>query len=155
MRPAVLPDVDEARCTVEELVCIADVVKTSDEDLRWLYPDRNPLEVAAAWRATGPAIVIVTLGGEGRTAVTAAGVSRVSGKTVQVIDTVGAGDTFMGALIHGLAAEGCVDSKGRANLDLMEGDVLEQILEFVSTAAAVTVSRPGADPPRLVELTGV
>lgn len=155
VRPALLPDVDEARRTVEALVALADVVKASDEDLLWLYPGREPLEIAAAWRATGPAVVIVTLGGQGSAAVTATGVSRVPGKRVQVVDTVGAGDTFMGALIHGLAAEGCVGSGGRERVEMLSKDVMERILDFAATAAAITVSRPGADPPRLAELTSI
>ena len=79
IRPSLLADADAARVLVDALVRRADVVKASDEDLRWLHPDAEPADVAARWQRSGPAIVVVTLGADGAFAVTANGVVRVPG----------------------------------------------------------------------------
>ena len=138
---------------VEQLVRLADVVKVSDEDLRWLRPGLSLADAAAAWLATGPAVVVVTLGGEGAFALTAAGRVSVLAPLVSVVDTVGAGDTFMGALIDGLIEAGLVGADRRDALRELPVGLLEQIMRRSADAAAITVSRPGADPPTRAELT--
>ncbi|BDZ40142.1 carbohydrate kinase family protein [Microbacterium suwonense] len=152
VRPALIPDRDDARRRVEALVALADVVKASDEDLTWLYPERSPLDSADAWRRSGPAVVVVTTGGDGAAAVTRGGVTRSPGRPVTVVDTVGAGDTFMGALIHGLLHLRFAGAEARPLLREIDAPDLERILSFAARAAAITVSRPGADPPRRAEL---
>lgn len=152
VRPALLPDREDARGRIEEWVALADVVKASEEDLEWLYPGADPVEAAAAWLAAGPAVVVVTLGGGGAVAVTRADAVRVAAVRVDVVDTVGAGDTFMAALIDGLVRSGRVGAGGRAALSEVGAEELEQLLASAARAAAITVSRSGADPPSRAEL---
>ncbi|MGU3645847.1 carbohydrate kinase family protein [Microbacterium sp. C23T] len=152
IRPSLVDDEDRVRQRVAEVVELADVVKASDEDLRWLHPARDPVEVAREWVARGPRLVVVTLGSDGAIGVTADGEVTVPAVVTEVVDTVGAGDTFMGVLIDGI-----VDSDGlRASLATAGGSIpssaVESLLQRSALAAAITVSRPGADPPRRAEL---
>ncbi|WP_102193352.1 carbohydrate kinase family protein [Microbacterium aurantiacum] len=152
VRPALLPDRDRARRDVESFVALADLVKASDEDLAWLYPGSDPLEIAWAWLKTGPAVVVVTTGAGGAFAVSRQGVAHVRGHRVDVVDTVGAGDTFMSALIHGLLQTGLSGATARDGLRSIGTEAVTSLLALSAQAAAITVSRPGADPPRLAEL---
>ncbi|WP_417512362.1 carbohydrate kinase family protein [Microbacterium sp.] len=152
IRPLLVSDWTDARQRVEALVARADVVKASDEDLHWLYPRRHPYQTARAWRASGPAVVVVTEGAGGAFAVADAGEVGVPGRPVDIVDTVGAGDTFMGALIDGLIATSSSDGSARANLHTMTKSSLTSILDWAARAAAVTVSRRGANPPRRDEI---
>lgn len=152
VRPSLLPDRDAARARVEACVALADVVKASDEDLAWLYPERDPLAVAGTWLDSGPALVVVTRGGGGAAAVTGTSVARVGACRVDVVDTVGAGDTFMAALIDGLVRSGRVGAAAREALRAIGSDDTRELLGFAARAAAITVSRPGADPPWRREL---
>lgn len=147
VRPALLGKKSVARRQVEEMVALADLVKASDEDLRWLYPNKDPLDVARSWLTTGLAVAVVTTGEGGAFAVARSGVIAVEAERVEVVDTVGAGDTFMGALIDGLIRCGYQNAEARQGLRGIPADELEAILRFGAHAAAVTVSRPGADPP--------
>lgn len=152
IRPALLPDQVSSRQRVETLVALADVVKASDEDLRWLYPGEDPMVSAARWRSMGPAIVVVTLGSHGATALTRHGVRNVASPIVSVVDTVGAGDTFMGAMIDALVAAGFASAAARPQLAAISHDAVDAVLRHAARAAAVTVSRLGADPPWREEL---
>jgi len=152
IRPALIDDAGAARARVEQLVRLADVVKVSDEDLRWVRPDQSLSEAAADWLALGPAAVVVTLGGEGAFALTAAGRVSILAPLVTVVDTVGAGDTFMGALIDGLVEADVAGADRRAALRELPLGALERIMRRSADAAAITVSRPGADPPTREEL---
>lgn len=153
IRPSLLADHAAAEQRVEALVTQCDVVKVSDEDLRWLRPDQDPIEVASEWATRGPALVVVTAGAGGAVAVTPAGQVRAASVAVSVVDTVGAGDTFMAALIHGLLQLGVRSADQRSALATLSTADLGELLETAAAAAAITVSRPGADPPRLSELT--
>jgi len=146
IRPALLIEPRAHRDRVERLVALADVVKASDEDLDWLYPGVDPLDVARGWRRRGEALVVVTRGGAGADAATSSGVVHVEPPSVVVADTVGAGDTFMGTLIAELVTRGYAQH-GRAALRGVDVGVVRSMLEASARAAAVTVSRPGADPP--------
>jgi fructokinase len=151
IRPSLVRDPDAVRSRVAELIGIADVVKASDEDLRWLHPGRDAIEVAREWVIGGPALVVVTLGADGAIAVTVDAEIVIPAVSSEVVDTVGAGDTFMGALIDGLLARGTgldLRTPGRG----IRLDELEALLRRSAEAAAITVSRPGADPPRREEL---
>ncbi|MEU1285169.1 carbohydrate kinase [Kitasatospora sp. NPDC005856] len=137
VRPALMGDRAEAVRRVERWVALSDLVKASDEDLAWLYPGERPEAVAERWLALGPAVVAVTLGAEGAFARTAeGGRAEAAALPVPVADTVGAGDSFMAAFLHARAADA----------DL--GVCLTQAV----TAAALTVARPGANPPSAAEL---
>ncbi len=152
LRPSLMPPPDETRPVVEALVEIADVVKVSDEDLAWLEPGAPPLEVARRWAAAGPALVVVTRGGEGATAITAAFELDVAAPPVTVADTVGAGDSFMGGLIDGLWSAGLLGADRRAALRDVDEVTLRSVLSRCAEIAAITVSRAGANPPSAAEL---
>ena len=98
VRPAVIPDRDLYRKQVEKWVDISSVVKVSEDDLAWLYPDRDDLEVAKEWVAGDVSLVVITRGGDGLVGVTRTGVYSVPGVRIDVADTIGAGDT-VGAVI--------------------------------------------------------
>lgn len=138
---------------VEALVGLADVVKASDEDVRWLYPDAELEAVAQSWLLLGPALVVITCGGDGALGVACSGPVTVPAPRTAIVDTVGAGDTFMAGMIDGLVARGHVDARSREVLHAIGRDDVEAVLRWSARAAAITVSRLGADPPRREELS--
>ncbi|MBX9244182.1 carbohydrate kinase [Actinotalea ferrariae] len=152
LRPSLMPPPEETRPVVEALVAMADVVKVSDEDLAWLEPGSVPVEVARRWAASGPALVVVTRGGEGATAITAAFELDIAAPPVTVADTVGAGDSFMGGLIDGLWSAGLLGADRRTALRDVDEVTLRSLLSRCAEIAAITVSRPGANPPTVAEL---
>lgn len=154
VRPQLMGGRDAARERIESLVGLADVVKASDEDLAWLHPDLSLQEAARRWLALGPALVVVTRGGDGAFAVTATGAVEVIAPTTAVADTIGAGDSFMAGLLAGLSDAGLLGRDHEAELRALAGEQLLRLLGFAVACAAITVSRPGADPPRRAELTG-
>ena len=157
-RPSIITDRDYARRQTERFVALSDVVKASDEDLEWLYPGVDPLDSARRWLSSGgdggPALVAVTRGAAGPWGITAAGEAEVPAPTVEVADTVGAGDSFMAALLSGLVDRRLDGGQYRHALRSMPAEVLEALLEHAARAAAITVSRSGANPPTRAELNG-
>lgn len=152
-RPSLMLPPDRTVPLVEALVALADVVKVSDEDLLWLDPEADVVDHARRWLALGPAAVVVTRGGEGAIAVTAAGDTvEIVAPRVTVADTVGAGDSFMGGLIDGLWTAGLLGADRRAALRAAGPEVWTAVLERCTRIAAITVSRPGANPPTSAEL---
>ncbi|WP_028269823.1 carbohydrate kinase family protein [Arthrobacter sp. UNC362MFTsu5.1] len=151
-RPGISPDAPAARARAELFVAASDVVKASDEDLAWLYPDRTPEESAAAWLELGPAIVALTRGAEGPVVVSSGARVEMPGEAITVADTVGAGDSFMAALISGLAQLDALGAPARSRLRNITTDELRALAGYANRAAAVTCSRPGANPPASAEL---
>jgi len=155
-RPSIITDVGYAREQAEKFVRLADVVKASDEDLAWLYPGVDPLEAARTWLASGggegPAVVVVTRGGDGPWAVCAAGEAQCVVPPTKVADTVGAGDSFMAALLSALVERELDGAQRRAALRGISCKTLEELLRYAARAAAITVSRAGANPPTRAEL---
>ncbi|MFE5837042.1 carbohydrate kinase [Arthrobacter sp. NPDC056493] len=155
-RPSIITDADYARRQAEKFVTLADIVKASDEDLAWLYPGVDPLESARRWLKLGgeegPAVVVVTRGAAGPWGITAAGEAEFAAPRVEVADTVGAGDSFMAALLSGVVDRGLDGAQNRANLRALPAEGLAALLAHASRAAAVTVSRAGANPPTRAEL---
>jgi fructokinase len=147
VRPGLSSDHEQTRTRIERLVERADVVKASDEDLRWIDPSREPERVAETWLALGPAIVAVTMGGQGAFAVCAAGTVRVPALPVEVVDTVGAGDSFMTGLIDTLWSLDLLGADKRADLARISLDDLQNVVQTAARMAAVTVARAGADLP--------
>jgi fructokinase len=142
---------------VMALVALCDIVKVSDEDLRWLVPDQDPAAVARHWLERGPALVVVTRAAEGALALTGALPVSVPSRARTVVDTVGAGDSFMAGLLHALRSHGVLDvglvEQGRRHrLATMRPETLAAVLATASAAAAVTVSRAGAALPDRAEL---
>jgi fructokinase len=155
VRPALIVDRDLARARIEHLVERSDIVKVSEEDLRWIDPDRPPEQIAQTWLALGPAIVAVTMADRGAAAFCAAGEVRVPARTVQVVDTVGAGDAFAVGFIDALWGAGLLGAERRAELAGLDLDALTGALEAGSATAALTVGRAGADLPDRAALAAV
>lgn len=153
-RPSIMGSPAQARSQVERLIGMADVVKVSDEDIDWLTGGGEPLAVAQFWLKHGPQLVVVTRGGEGAVGVTARGVAvSVPAQPVDVVDTVGAGDSFMSGLIDGLWEAGLLGADRREALADVGEDTLRSILARCVQIGAITVSRAGANPPRKDELS--
>ena len=146
IRPPVLRDPEHYRARLQRLLPRTHVVKASDDDLAWLDPRRSEVEAARALLETGPAVVLLTRGGEGVTAVTADGETDVPALKVDVVDTIGAGDAFGGGFLawwrrSGLGTE-----------DLKRTDAVLDATRFACVVAGRTVERAGASPPRLAEV---
>ncbi len=151
-RPAITGTGPDVVARVERVVAVSDLVKASDEDLAALYPGVELLEAARRLLGLGPAAVVVTRGGDGATWVGAAGDIEVASLPVDVADTIGAGDTFGAALLDALWERDRLGAEHRDALRSLGADEIAEVLEHAARAAAVTVSRPGADPPYRHEL---
>lgn len=138
------------RTRLNAVIAQTDLMKVSVEDVALLYPGTDPSEVVARWSKAGPAIVVVTHGDEGATAHGPFGTVAVPARKVTIVDTVGAGDSFMAALIAGLDAQAV---RGRQALARLDRTAVKAMLDFAVRAAAVTCSRRGADLPRRSELS--
>jgi fructokinase len=154
VRPALISDHEQARTRIERLVERADVVKASDEDLRWIDPSREPERIAETWLGLGPSIVAVTMGGQGAFAVCAAGTVRVPALPVEVVDTVGAGDAFMTGLIDALWTLDLLGAAKRVDLAHISLDDLQTVVQAAARMGAVVVTRAGADMPDRAALRG-
>lgn len=143
IRPALLGSQFEAKTIFEELVPFTEVVKLSDEDALWLYPRLSLEDISKRILELGAGLVAVTMGAEGSVLTTRS--TRVAVPSVRsaVVDTIGAGDSYMSALIYGLLMRGA---------DGLAPSVLESLGHMASKAAAITVRRPGAHPPTSEEL---
>jgi fructokinase len=145
IRAGLIPDADAYRARFKSWLPSVSLLKLSEEDARWL--GGTPQE----WLAAGPAAVVITRGGDGLTAFTAGGEYTVPGERVEVVDTIGAGDTVNAALLHGLAARDALSAQALAALG---PDGWTGLLGFAARAAAITCSRAGAEPPYAHELEG-
>jgi fructokinase len=152
-RPLLMGSPAAVRGRIEALVALADVVKASADDLAWLLPDRPLDQVAEAWLAKGPSLVVITLGPAGLLVATRqAGVLRRPGRVVEVVDTVGAGDACMAALLAGLHRRDLLGASRRADLLAVDAATLQEVADEAVLAAAITCTRPGADPPTAADL---
>lgn len=151
-RPTLMGDSRAALARIEAFVELADVVKVSDEDLEWLMPGVDPIDAARQWASAGTALVVVTRGGEGSVAIASGAVIEVPSVRVDVVDTVGAGDSYMGGLIDGLWSAGLLGASRRKDLARAPVSVVSAVLERCGRIAAITVSRAGANPPSSEEL---
>ena len=151
IRPGFVPDEARYRARLKAMLAQADMVKVSDEDLAWIMPEHTTLqEQAAALQACGPAIVLVTRGEKGAIGLLANGEQvEVAAERAEVVDTVGAGDTFNAGVMARLDEFGLMQKGALRNLD---ADNLMQALSWGAKVAAITVSRAGANPPWLHEL---
>ncbi|MEW1865758.1 carbohydrate kinase [Streptomyces sp. NPDC088194] len=150
VRPAVQPDRAAYRTAVERLAAVADVVKASDEDLGWLWPDQDPAVSARALLGHGPRLVVLTRGAAGATGFTPAAEVSVPAPEVTVADTIGAGDAFQSALLAGLFGP---HPDGSTGVRLPSGPrELERVLRACVVAGALATTRPGAQPPTADEL---
>jgi fructokinase len=143
IRPSFLGDRNKYCQVVEKWVAISSVVKLSDEDIAWLYPDETMDEVAHRWLAGETSLVVITRGSKGIIGYTHGAQEEVESALITVVDTVGAGDT-VGAII--------VEAVVQHSVAGVVGHVLVDTLHKAAIAAGITVSRAGAQPPRLHEL---
>jgi fructokinase len=143
IRPAVLGNRDEYVKKVEKWVAISSAVKVSDEDLNWLYPGKTIKVIVNRWLEKGVQLVVVTLGDKGITAYRKNEQISVDAVKVIVADTVGAGDTVGAVLVEAILNNG---------IDKLTGEVLQTMLNRATKAAAITVSRTGANPPSKEEI---
>jgi fructokinase len=146
VRSVVMNDRDKYLDAVERWVAISSVVKVSDDDLAWLYPDQQFRDVAKRWISDGAALVVVTRGADGLVGFTADGVVEVPGVKVDVADTVGAGDTVGAIIVEAMIEKGILN---------LTGDTLKAVLNRAAVAAGITCSHKGAQPPYKHELKGV
>ncbi len=149
VRPGFITDEKAYRARIDRMIGNADLVKMSDEDLRWLYGEGSLEDRARAVLERGAKAVFVTEGASGASAYAAETSVRVTANKVKVVDTVGAGDTFNAGVLAALHRAGVLNKAGVTSLD---ADVLRAALELGAKAAAVTVSRAGANPPWAREL---
>lgn len=140
---------DVYRARIERMIARADIVKLSDEDLHWLEGKGDVEALARKIIAAGPKVVFITEGAEGARAITATQNRFFAATKVKVADTVGAGDTFNAGALAALNAAGVLT---KAGLSSLSDDVLDRALSLGTRSAAVTVSRPGANPPWSHEL---
>ena len=133
----------------EGLCASADLIKASTEDLGHMYPGVDPAAVAGRWRGLGVGTVVITDGPNGATAWNGSGRAHAPTRPVPVIDTVGAGDSFMSAFLAGLAEEGLVD---KGALAAAPPERVAGIMRRANAAAGITCGRRGSDPPRAAEL---
>jgi len=143
IRPAVLGNRDEYVKKVEKWMALSSAIKVSDEDLNWLYPGEAIDEIVDKWLEIGVELVVVTLGDKGITAYRMNEHISVDAVKVVVADTVGAGDTVGAVLVEAIVNNG---------LDKLTGEMLKTMLNRATKAAAITVSRTGANPPSKVEI---
>lgn len=150
IRASIEPDLDVWRSRVDATLPFATLVKASEEDLELIYPGRNVETVLGDWIAAGAALAVVTRGENGALGLTRNGVAaQVSGVSVTVADTVGAGDTFQAALLAKLFEDKRLSDAHLADFDQ---PMLEDLMGFAVKAAAITCSRRGADLPRRSDL---
>jgi fructokinase len=142
VRPAAITDEQAYRDRLDRVLALATVVKVSDEDLAWLCPGQAPEDAARGLVARGPAVVLLTRGADGVVVMTADGERLVEAPSVQVVDTIGAGDAFSGGFLAAWRpASGGVDLAGAA-----------EAAAYGALVASMTCERPGASPPTLDEV---
>ncbi|WKV16323.1 PfkB family carbohydrate kinase [Janibacter limosus] len=158
VRPDLFPDRETAITEVERRVAVSDVVKASDEDLEWLagrpLDDDELADQLRSWCALGPVLAVCTLGPRGALAILPSGrLVTLPGRAVEVVDTVGAGDSFMSGLLSGLLDAGLLGgADAKTRLRRSRGHALTPVVERAIAAASFTVARAGAQPPSRADL---
>ncbi len=149
VRPAVFGDRDAYRGRFERWASFAHVIKLSEADARWLYPGGDPEAVLDALVGQGVQLAVLTRGGDGAVARSAAGRASVGAPAVEVVDTVGAGDSFGAGLLRRL---GELEKLSATEVGRLVDAELRDALTFATAVATLACSRAGADPPTLAEV---
>lgn len=149
VRLRVVGDLATYRQRFEQLLVKATIVKASDEDIEIFYPSKDMVEVARAWLERGPKIVVITRGAKGPLAVFKDTIIERPSPRIDVVDTVGAGDTFHAALLAWFDASAQLTPEAMA---VLNQDQVTAALDFASTAAAIVCTRRGANPPSWKEV---
>ncbi|CDX46199.1 Fructokinase [Mesorhizobium plurifarium] len=144
IRPNFIPDKAKHLRRIREMMAMADIVKLSDEDLKWFDEAGSHEDVLRNWLDRGPKLIVVTHGGEGAVGYSKTHKVTVMPRKVKVVDTVGAGDTFNAGILASLHEQGLLT---KAAIGSLSEDAIRKALELGARAAAVTVSRAGANPP--------
>lgn len=134
---------------MKRMLAMADIVKLSDEDLEWFGETGSHEEIAARWLKLGPKLMVVTKGADGLVAFSARHAVSAPAQRVTVVDTVGAGDTINAGILGSLRDQGLLTKTAIAELGAAQ---IRAVLEFAAKAAAITVSRAGANPPTRAEM---
>jgi len=146
IRPSVVGDRVRYAAAVEKWAAISSIIKLSDDDLQWLYPDERFESVAQRWISQGTSVVVITRGSDGLIGFTSHDSVEVPGVKIEVADTVGAGDTVGAILVEAMIEKG---------LENLSGEILRAALQRAAVAAGITCSRKGAQPPYKHELKGI
>jgi fructokinase len=149
VRPAVFGDQAAYRARFERFARLADIVKLSDDDATWIYPDLELADVLEQVLGLGPRLVAITRGRLGAVAASREGSASVPALPVTVVDTVGAGDSFGAALLAALVEREALEPGATRPLD---DSLLEEAVEYAVAASAITCTRRGADPPSRAEI---
>lgn len=149
VRPTLIHNRSGYLARIDRLVAMADIVKLSVEDLEWLEPGATFEALADHYQELGARTIVLTRGADGAIGISGTARADVPSVRVKVADTIGAGDTFMAAMLVWLAQQGKLTKRAVAGIAT---DDLAAMLSFAAKAAAITVARPGADPPWLREL---
>ncbi|RWK23439.1 MAG: carbohydrate kinase [Mesorhizobium sp.] len=144
IRPNFIPDKAKHLRRIREMMAMADIVKLSDEDLNWFDEAGSHEDVVRNWLDRGPKLIVVTHGSEGAVGYSNEHKVTVVPQKVKVVDTVGAGDTFNAGILASLHEQGLLT---KAAIGDLSEDAIRNALELGARAAAVTVSRAGANPP--------
>ena len=153
-RPSIMGEPEAALASIERFIALADVVKVSDEDIEWLTGGAPIDEVVDRWLGMGPSLVVVTRGKHGSDVATASGLRFTKTPAdVPVVDTVGAGDSFMGGIIDAMWGMGLRGADARETLSALPEEQVRAIIDRASAVSDVTVSRKGANPPWAHELS--
>lgn len=149
VRPGFIKDADTYRTRIHQMIATSDIVKLSDEDLDWFIPEGDLASKAQQLIDTGVKLLCITEGAKGVTGYTPTGSTFVAAQKAEVVDTVGAGDTFNAGVLASLHGAGALTKDAVANLST---DTITDALSLGAKAAAITVSRAGANPPWAKEL---
>ena len=146
IRPSVISDRARYQESVEKWAAISSVIKVSDDDMAWLYPDEKYEAIAQRWLSSGATLVVVTRGSQGLIGFTSGSSVEVPGVKIEVEDTVGAGDTVGAIIVEAMVGKGMLN---------LTGDVLKSTLQRAALAASIACSRKGAQPPYKHELKNI
>lgn len=149
IRPGFIKNKEAHQARIMRMAAQSDIIKFSDEDLEWFGMSGDHDALAARWLDVGPKLVVITKGAEGAVGYTRGHKVEVPSNKVTVVDTVGAGDTFDAGVLASLKRDGLLTKAQVANLDEA---AVRNALSLAAKAAAVTVSRAGANPPWAKEL---
>lgn len=151
IRPSFIPDEGAFRARLSRILPLADIVKLSADDLEWLHPGLEAADAAGEVLKLGPKLVLQTGGEAGARAIWSGETVTAPAIRTTVADTIGAGDTFNAGVLASLNNQGVLSKKGLASLT---AENIRLALRYGAQAAAVTVSRPGANPPWAHEMPG-
>ncbi len=149
IRPDLIRNPSQHRERIQRMITFSDIVKVSDEDLLWIEPDLSETEIANKWFGSGVSLIIITKGASGSAAYSKTGMIKVNASPANIVDTIGAGDSFNAGILSTLRECGLLNKSSLAAADIVD---MKPALERATLIASITVSRAGADAPWKNEL---